>query len=264
MKIFINTDLEGVSGFARREYIASSLGRPDLIAEARKLLAGDVNACIAGCFRCGVEAVTVRDGHAGGGNLKRSEVDDRADFIDGPMGNQRFSILRDYDAFIQLGVHSMANTHGGILEHTFNSSSIQNVWLNGERIGEIGILAKIAAEYEVPNILVTGDDKACAEARAILPEIISCEVKKGYSCYGGFFPPLSVTRKLIEEKTEEAIQKFRTGKIPVCKPEYPCVLRREMVERNEIPCYPSLLVIDSRTVEVEAESLEKAYFLLFG
>ncbi len=264
MRIFINTDLEGASGFARREYVAASLNRPDLVSEARKLLVGDVNACINGCFRAGAETVTVRDGHAGGGNMKRSEIDDRAGFIDGPMGNQRFAVLRDYDAFIQLGVHSMANTEGGILEHSFSSSSVQNVWLNGERIGEIGILAKIAAEYGVPNILVTGDDKACAEALALMPEIVLCEVKKGYSCYGGFFPPLSVTRKLIEEKTIEALEKFRAGKIPVRRAGSPCVLRLETVERGEVPFAPLCRRIDARTVETESETLEEAYFRLFG
>ena len=96
MRVFINTDLEGVSGIGRAEYIKASLNRPDLIAEARRLLAEDINACVAGCFDAGAEVVTVRDGHGGGGNLKRRDSDDRANFIDGPMLEERFKTFKEY------------------------------------------------------------------------------------------------------------------------------------------------------------------------
>ena len=263
LRVFINTDLEGVSGVGRGEYIKGALNRPDLVAEARKLLAEDINACVSGCFDAGADVVTVRDGHGGGGNLKRRDIDDRANFIDGPMLEERFRALRDYDAFMQIGSHAMAGTANAILEHSFSSASIQNCWLNGKPIGEIGVLAYTAAEYGVPCILVSGDDKACAEAREQIPEIITAEVKKAYSCFGGFFPPLSITHKLIHDKAMEAIKAFQAGKIPLYKPNYPCKLRIQLIERGQVPHKSPYKIIDTRTYEVETPSVEQAFLQMW-
>ena len=263
LRVFINTDLEGISGIGRAEYIKGTLNRPDLVAEARKLLAEDINACVAGCFDAGADVVTVRDGHGGGGNLKRRDIDDRANFIDGPMLEERFQAIRDYDAFMQIGSHAMAGTSNAILEHSFSSASIQNCWLNGKPIGEIGVLAYAAAEYGVPCILVSGDDKACAEAREQIPEIITAEVKKAYSCFGGFFPPLSVTHKLIHDKAMEAIKAFQAGKIPLYKPALPCTLRIQLVERGQVPHKLPYKIIDARTYEVETPTVAQAFLQMW-
>ena len=263
LRVFINTDLEGVSGVGRAEYIKGTLNRPDLVAEARKLLAEDINACIAGCFDAGADVVTVRDGHGGGGNLKRRDIDDRANFIDGPMLEERFKILKEYDAFMQVGSHAMAGTANAILEHSFSSASYQNCWLNGTPIGEIGVLAYAAAEYDVPCILVTGDDKACAEARAQMPEVVTAEVKKAYSCFGGFFPPLAVTHKLIHDKAVEAIMAFQNGAIPVYRPTYPCTFRVELMERGQVPHKLPYKIIDARTYEITMPSVEQVFLQMW-
>ena len=44
MKIYIMTDLEGISGVSSASYISASWNRPDLISEARKYMAGDIKA----------------------------------------------------------------------------------------------------------------------------------------------------------------------------------------------------------------------------
>ena len=44
MKIYIMTDLEGISGVSSSSYISAAKNRPDLIAEARKFMAADINA----------------------------------------------------------------------------------------------------------------------------------------------------------------------------------------------------------------------------
>lgn len=59
------------------------------------------------------------------------------------------------DGLILLGYHAMAGTAGAILEHTYSSVEIQNVWLNGRKAGEVGIDVAIAAEHQVPVILVS-------------------------------------------------------------------------------------------------------------
>ena len=75
MKIYIMTDIEGISGISSSSYVSASKNRPDLIAEGRVLMAGDINACVEGCFQGGATEVIVKDCHGGGFNVTRSMID---------------------------------------------------------------------------------------------------------------------------------------------------------------------------------------------
>ena len=75
MKIYIMTDIEGISGISSSNYASASKNRPDLIAEGRVLMAGDINACVEGCFQGGATEVIVKDCHGGGFNVTRSMID---------------------------------------------------------------------------------------------------------------------------------------------------------------------------------------------
>lgn len=261
MKITILTDLEGVSGVSGVSYINSASGRPDLIAEARKLLAGDINACVEGCFRGGATKVVVKDGHGGGFNVKRSDIDDRAFFMDGCLNQEQYLHFGDSDAVILLGYHAMAGTAAALLEHTFSSRSIQKMWLNGNEIGEVGILAHLAGELEVPVIMVSGDDKVCAEAHALNPAIVTCQVKTSFGCSGVLMPPLSETRKLITDKTIEAVTKLKNiPYIPKCGK---VTLRVEKISRERIPYSADVRQLDARTYEVDASSVCEAVMRVF-
>ena len=159
MKIYIFADMEGCSGISNSEYITGNK-----IALGASFMAQDINACIAGCFEAGAKEVIVRDGHGGGVNLDPSQIDPRATLIQGATPGERFPDIEGAAGLILLGYHAMAGTEAAVLEHSYSSKTIQNMWLNDRKVGEIGIDAAIAAEHKVPVILVTGDDKACKEA----------------------------------------------------------------------------------------------------
>jgi D-amino peptidase len=256
MKVYIKTDLEGVSGVSSSLYISASKNRPDLIAEARRLLALDINACVEGCVRAGATEIVIKDGHGGGFNVTRAQVDSRADLIDGDTPGDSFPDLEGSVAAILLGYHAMAGTAGAVCEHTMSSIGIQNVWLNGRKVGEVGLLAAIAAERNVPVVMVSGDDKTCLEAADWIPGVVTCEVKKGFSCNGARMPPLEVSHKLITEKTVEALKNI-PSKVGIGI-EYPVKLRTELVSRGRIPENPAYTAYDARTSEITSDSVEKA------
>ncbi len=253
MKIYIFADIEGISGVLNRKYIMDDEGRPDLVALARKYMAADVNACVEGCFRGGATEVIVRDGHGGGSNMTREMIDDRADFIDGQTPGVRFADIDGAAGIILLGYHAMAGTAGAILEHTYSSFDIQNMWLNGRQAGETGVDAVIAAEHNVPVIMVSGDDKTCAEAAEWIPGVLTCEVKKGFSSFGGRCPSLAASRRKITNTAEEAVR--RAGEFKCIKIDYPVHFRTEFVERRQPN--PWSKIIDGRTQEFETMSVEK-------
>lgn len=260
MKVYIKTDLEGVSGVYGKTFISKDMNRPELIAEAKRMLAHDLNACIDACFKAGASQVIAADCHGGGHNLMRSQVDDRAWFISGDT-RRSFREFENTDALILLGYHAMAGTEHAVLEHTMSSAGIQNVWLNDRKVGEVGILASIAAEHGVPTVLVSGDDKVCLEAADWIPGVVTCEVKKSYSCNGCLMPPLSVSRQRIIDKTLEALSQVPSE----CKPSlsYPVRYRVELVERGRIPENPVFRHIDGRTYEISSDSVESAMRFLY-
>ena len=261
MKIYIVTDNEGLSGVSSSVYISEEKGRPDLIAESRKLLAAEINACVEGCVRGGATEIVVRDGHGGGQNVTRAMIDGRADLIGGQTPGVLLADLEGSAGLILLGYHAMAGTAGAVCEHTMSSKTWQNVWINGRKTGEIGICAYVAGEHGVPVIMVSGDDKACAEAAEWLPEAVTCQVKKGFSCDGARIPAPEKSLRLITAKAEEAVRK--AARCPLLKAASPVTMRLELVSRNRTPVNPAYRILDARTWELTQETVEKAFFFSF-
>ena len=257
MKIYIFADLEGISGVSNSEYITGSQHFVDL---GRKFMAEDINSCIAGCFEAGATEVIVRDGHSVGVNVDPSLIDPRATLIQGaaPHG-VRFPDIEGSVGIILLGYHAMAGTEGALLEHSYSSRSIQNMWLNDRRVGEIGIDAAIAAEHNVPVLMVSGDDKACKEAILWLPHIRACEVKRSYATQGTRLLAPSVAHKRIQEAAFDAVKNYQRAKL--MKVDYPASLRTEYIERVTPPYRLDDRLVDGRTVERTGDSIEK---LLLG
>lgn len=257
MKIYVFVDMEGISGVSGSDFV-----RADgcFYQEARLYYTWDINACARGCFKAGAEAVIVRDGHSRGNHAIWRELDPRVEIIQGVGAGSRMPGLEECDALILLGYHARAGTAGALLEHTYSSAGIQNMWLNGRPAGEFAIDAGIAADRGKPTIMVSGDDAVCREAREWVPEIVVCRVKQALACQQARLLPRETAHRLIEEKAAEAVG--RAGRIAPLKVERPVTLRVEHVERLPVPraslLRPGLEVIDGRTFEIKAPTVEEA------
>ncbi len=262
MKIYVMADIEGISGVYCREQVISGESRFD---EGRKFFTEDINACVAGLRDAGVEHITVHDCHGGGYSLNWGSVSPEADaYISGSVGDRRFVDLQEYDGIILLGYHAMAGTAEAVLEHTFSSKSVQNMYLNNVAVGEVAVDAAIAGEYGVPVIMVSGDDKVCAEAERFLPGVVTAEVKKGLSCFGAQLLPPQKAHQLIHDKTMEAVKKLSERKPYVIPAPVECKL--EMAERNRLPntmAKPYIRVLDGRTFALTADNVEQALAYAF-
>ena len=254
MKIFVMVDMEGISGICRSSQVLPT--DPDYQA-GRRFMTWDVNACVDGCLAGGAKKVVVRDAHASGFNLLWDELDARAEYIQGGSGRRRMGTIGSFDGLILLGYHAMAGTPGAILEHTMSSKGWQNFWLNGKLAGEFAIDAGIAGDAGVPTVMVTGDDKLCREARRAVKGIVAVEVKKGLDCQGGLLLPAERAHRLIAAGAAEAVR--QCGRIKPYKVRHPVRMRLELVSRGRVPAgRPGVKVIDGRTYEVTAETVEEA------
>lgn len=252
--ILVMVDMEGISGICRRSQIIHEMDYPN----GRLYASWDVNACVEGCFRAGAGRVIVRDAHWQGFNLLWHELDERAEYIQGGVDMGRSVLMDQCQGVILLGYHGMAGSSQAVLEHTMSSASWQNFWINGRKSGEIAIEAAIAAEHRIPVLMVSGDDKACAEAKDFLPWVVTVQTKVGLGCQSALLLPKKRAHAAITEGAERAIKSI--GKMKLYKVKKPVTLRLEVVERQQIPWLrPGVKIIDGRTYEVSGRSFEQTF-----
>ncbi len=181
MKIYICTDLEGATGVFK--FSQTRAHGPEFV-EAMKLLMGDIAAVSEGLKEAGVKEIYVLDGHNGGNNLIPECMVTGVRYITGyPRQDQvLYGLDESFDGAILLGFHAMNGTPGAVLHHTQNSITEAKYFYDGIERGEIYQSAVIAGHFNVPVILVTGDEAAGREAKATLGEQLpTVAVKKGVS-----------------------------------------------------------------------------------
>ncbi|MET8938579.1 M55 family metallopeptidase [Streptomyces rubiginosohelvolus] len=75
------------------------------------------------------------------------------------------------------GAQVTAHTPGGGVQLTAHAPG-EDVRTTGRSLGEIGLNAAMAGHLGVPVVLLSGDDAACAEAAALIPEVVTVPVKE--------------------------------------------------------------------------------------
>ena len=210
MNIYIMVDMEGISGIHTREQTKVD----GLFYDAgRDYLTRDVNACAEACKAAGVEKVYVCDAHNNGTFIRWDGLCPAVDYIvKGGTGLPvRYAGVDDCDGVILLGYHAMTGTEEAIICHTMDLDNVYKV--NGEEVGEITIDAIFAAEHKKPIIMVSGDDKACAEAKRFMPWVTTCEVKRGLGWDKGLLLAPDKAYTTIREKTIEAINDLQNKQV---------------------------------------------------
>ena len=203
-KIYIHTDLEGVSGIDKAEMIPKE--SPDFAYCSERLLT-DINAAIEGAFAGGATHVTVMDAHAGGGNCDLSKLDKRAEIDTKPNG-EWWGILDDsYWGSFFIGAHAMAGTLNGFLDHTRNSSTIFNYYINDRAMGELGNWGFVCGHFGVPVIMVSGDLAAINEAVQFFGDIETATVKTGISRQRAQLIPNDEAYERIRSAAERAVSR---------------------------------------------------------
>ena len=258
MKIYILAALSGASGISGGRYLPSTReSRADLTAEARKLLAGDVNACVESCVQAGAGEIIVRDCDGDGFNLTRSGLHPAADLISGHVPGTLLPDIEGSDAMLMIGFSALPGTRGYIGTRTLFQPAVQNLFLNGRKAGGIGFFAAAAAEKGIPVVMVSGDDKACKEGTEWIPGVTVCPVKTGLSENGALLLPLESARELIRSETRKALKQ-----IPAKIPEiirHPVKLRIEYTYCDA--AQGTTAQPDSRICETSADTLEEAWFI---
>src|SRR5688572_2210884 len=213
LKIHVITDLEGaamVFGFHQTRGVDGSPAN----AEAKSILTGEVNACIDGILDEDPKAdVLVWDGHGSGG-IVYEQFHDRARLLPHRSTPAPYGLDETFDAVFFVGQHAMAGTPNAPLAHTYSSKTIEHYKLNGEPVGEFGMRTYMAGTlFGVPVAFLFGDDKAVAEAQALVPELVGVATKVGTALEGAVSLGPGEARRLIRKGARKAVKKVRKGKV---------------------------------------------------
>lgn len=207
MKIFIHTDLEGVSGMGEAmhgETTVTSKANPRYPAMV-DLMLGDINAAIDGAIDGGATEITVLDSHGGGKNFTADRLGGRAEYDKKTNGLWWGKLDASYAATFFIGAHAMAGTINGFLDHTQSSLEWFDYAVNGRRYGELAQWAMVAGEFGVPLVMVSGDEAACAEARAFFNPVETAAVKQGRGRMHADCLPLDEAHARIREAARRAL-----------------------------------------------------------
>ena len=205
MRIFIMTDLEGVAGVADFDDCATD-GR--YYQQAKELLTEETNAACDGILDCCNAEIVVFDGHGCGGIIPW-KIHPEARLLHGRPIPRYLELDSGYDAFFLLGHHAMNQTADGHLNHSYSHTSIVRVLLNREEIGEIGLNIYLAGWFNIPTVMVSGDQAACREAARYVWNIEQAPVKHGINRTCAISLSPQKARLLIREKAAGAIKKIK-------------------------------------------------------
>ena len=242
IKIFIETDLEGVSGVYRFSQTRDKGSAENI--KACEYFMGDLAAVVRGLRDGGATEILVIDGHGNQAMIPDLMVAG-AKYVTGlpRPENNRWSLDKSYAGIVLFGFHSMNGTPDGVLCHTQSSESENKYWYNGVESGELAQSASVAGYYGVPPILVTGDEAACREARKFFGEgVVTVATKQGLARESAVLYPFEEVRKALYEGAKKSI-----AAIPKCKPYVmttPIKVKEEYLEKAPSTIMPRVVTIE--------------------
>jgi D-amino peptidase len=209
MRVHIISDMEGVAGIVKWE---QTTGGDPMYEEGRRLYTEEINAAIRGARAAGATEIVVMDCHGAGkgwsfNSLIPDQLED-CEFVVQEHWTEYTEFLEEgCDAALFVGMHAMAGTADGVLNHTVSGQQWQNLWFNGTLVGETGINAAVCGQWNCPVLLVTGDAAVCREGTELLGEgLTTVAVKRGLGQFGARQLTASLARQAIEDGAREALR----------------------------------------------------------
>jgi D-amino peptidase len=208
-KIYVSVDLEGIGGIVSTEQVG--IVENAFYSEARRLMAGEVNAIIEGINLGGGLAV-IGDSH---GNMLNVPIELlKGDFLLCSGSDKELSMMggmdETYDGVIFLGYHARFGTPRAIMDHTYSPTTLRELKINGKAVGETEINAEVAGYFNVPVLMATGDDVTMEQIKESFPSIETVAVKKSIGRYSALCEPVDKVRAKIRDAAKKVTENIES------------------------------------------------------
>lgn len=262
MKILIAADMEGITGVVQWDQVNPS--HPEY-GRFRKLMTADVNAAVRGAFDGGAHSVVVTDGHNNSRNILIEDLDPRALLNTGsPMPlSMVHGVDQGVHGVLYIGYHGRMGAQNAILDHTWSDERVSNLWINGRQFGESGLNGGVCGHFDVPVIMVSGDQTVCAECRDFFGDVETAVVKTAIGRMAAECLPPAVTADLIQSAAKRAVQRLSAKQSPPpFKVQAPVNMVLELVQSDmadRAMIMPGAVRLDDRKVQYTAADMVTIY-----
>ncbi|MFQ5606053.1 MAG: M55 family metallopeptidase [bacterium] len=264
LKIYLSADMEGVVGVVTGEQLGPSGFE---YQRFREFMTQEVLTAIDAAFEAGATEILVSDSHGNGQNLLIEKLPKNIQIVRSwprPLMMMQ-GIDETFDAAIFIGYHAGTTNPEGVRAHTMSSARLADVRLNGVSVPEAGLNAAIAGHFDVPVIMISGDDAIVAEATNLLGDIEGAVVKWAYSFHSAKTLTPQAAYELIAEKVKKALARIKDFKPFKMKTPVKLEVQFKNYRPSEVLSYlPNVERIDSHSIRFEGNDMvEVSKFLEF-
>jgi D-amino peptidase len=264
LKIYISADMEGITGVVTQEQLGPTGFE---YARFREFMTDEVNAAISAARAAGATEIVVSDSHGNGQNLLMEKLPKDILLIRSwprPLMMMQ-GIDETFAGVIFIGYHAATTNSEGVRAHTISSARLADVRLKGTSVSEAGLNAAIAGHFNVPVIMVSGDDVVVKETQALLGNIEGAVVKwaSGFHSAKTLMPEAG--QQLIREKVKNAMARIKEFKPYKLTGPVPLEVRFKNYRPSELLSYLSIVErVDAHSIKyVGKDMLDVARFLEF-
>ena len=255
MKIYISVDMEGVVGAVSSDQLSPSGFE---YQRFREFMTQEANAAIEAAFAGGATEVTLSDSHGNAQNLLIEKLPKNVLLVRGfprPLEMMQ-GIDESFDGVIFLGYHASTTNPEGVRAHTFSSARLADVRLNNIPVSEGSFNAAVAGHFNVPVIMVSGDDAAVKEVTAAVGDIEGAVVKWNYGFHSAKTMMPEAAYDLIREKVKKAMGRIKSFKPYKVKTPVQFDVRFKNYRPAEVLSYLSIIErIDSHSIRFNGKDM---------
>jgi D-amino peptidase len=264
MKIYISADMEGVVGVVSGDQLTPASFE---YQRFREFMTQEVNSAVEAAFEAGATEIVISDSHGNAENLLIEKLPKNVMLIRGfprPLAMMQ-GIDETFDGVIFLGYHSSTTNPQGVRAHTMSSARLADVQLNNISMPEGGINAAIAGHFNVPVIMVSGDDAAVKEVTAVVGDLEGAVVKWNYGFHSAKTMMPEAAYALIREKVKKAIGRIKQFKPYKLKTPIQLDVRFKNYRPSEVLSYLSIVErTDAHSIRfIGKDMIETSKFLEF-
>lgn len=262
LKVHISVDMEGVGGAVTGEQLGPTgfeYGR------FREFMTREALAAIEAAKASGATEIVVADAHGNGQNLLIDQLP--ADVRVIRSWPRRLGMVAgiddNVDAAIFIGYHSGTNNVKGVRAHTFSSANLTRVALNGVNVTEGSWNAAIAGQFNVPVLMISGDDAAIEEVRKAVGNIEAAETKRSLGFHSASTLTPQASAALIGERVRAAFA--RRADFKPYKVQFPVTV--DVSFKNYMPAevlayLPLFERVDAHSIRFRARDMAEASMIM--
>lgn len=262
LKVHISVDMEGIAGVVTGEQLGPTgfeYGR------FREFMTKEALAAVNAAKAAGATEIVVADSHGNGQNLLIDQFPDDVRVI--RSWPRRLGMVAGIDeavdAALFIGYHAGTNNATGVRAHTFSSANLTRVALNGVNVTEGHWNAAIAGHFNVPVVMMSGDEAAIAEVRKAVGPIAAAETKRalGFHSANSVTPAASLT--LISTGVRSGLRRLQEFKpLKVQTPVVVEVSFKSYLPSEILAYLPLFERTDSHSIRFRAKDMVEASMIM--